>query len=51
MSDDLYGLDAPPSGPNREAVKGRLRPPAIFLIVVGALNLLAAVYFLEAVTK
>jgi hypothetical protein len=46
MSDDLYGLDAPPSGPDREAVKGRLRPPAIFLIVVGALNLLAAVYFL-----
>jgi hypothetical protein len=56
MRDDLYGLDAPPPGPDNEAVKGRIRPPAIFLIVVGALNLLVAVYclgdgILTAVTK
>ncbi len=56
MSDDLYGLDIPPPGSNREAVKGRLLPPAVFLIVIGALNLFVALYLLgdgvlTAVTK
>lgn len=45
MSDAPYGYDEPqpPAGPN-PAVKGRVMAPAIFLIIVGALNLLWALF-------
>jgi hypothetical protein len=47
MRDDPpYGLDEPqqPLGPDPEVARGRVKAPAIFLIVVGALNLLAALW-------
>ena len=48
MSDAPYGLDAPPPGRDPQAYRGRVLLPAIFLIVVGALNVLAGVFELGA---
>ena len=45
MSEAPYDYDQPPGqpppGPDPQAIKGRVTAPAIFLIVVGVLNLLA----------
>lgn len=45
-SGDLFDPGVPPPGRDPEAIKARVRGPAIFLIVVGALNVLAGAYFL-----
>ncbi len=45
MRDDApYGLDDPQRPPDDGAVRGRVMPPAIFLLVVSVLNLLAGIY-------
>jgi hypothetical protein len=41
---DPFDPGYPPPGGDPEAVKGRVRAPAIFLIIVGALNLIIALY-------
>jgi len=46
MSEPPYGLDEPPPGPEPQAMKGRVMPPAIFLLIVNVLNLLIGLYFL-----
>ena len=49
MSDAPYEPDGlPPQGPDPQALRGRVSVPAIFLIVVGALNLLAALFEIGA---
>ncbi len=40
------GAPLPPPGSDLEAIRGRVRPPAIFLLVVNALNVLAGGYLL-----
>ncbi len=45
MSDAPYEPDGlPPQGPDPQTLRGRVTGPGIFLIVVGALNLLAALF-------
>jgi hypothetical protein len=47
MSEAPYDYDQPggqPPGPDYQAAKSRVTAPAIFLIVVGVLNLIAAVF-------
>ena len=46
MSDDApYGLDDPQRSGDEAALR-RVRPPAIFLLVVSVLNLLAGLYLM-----
>jgi hypothetical protein len=47
MRDDApYGLDDPRNDPDQGPIRARVRPPATFLLIVSALNLLAGIYFL-----
>ena len=43
--DDPQGYDDSPERPEKSAVSGKLAAPGIILIIVGALNVLGALYF------
>ncbi len=47
-SGDLFDPGLPPPGRDPAAIKARVRAPAIFLIVVGVINLLLALYQLAS---
>lgn len=45
MRDDApYGLDDPQQNPDEEVARRRVRPPAILLLIVSVLNILAGLY-------
>ena len=45
-SDGPFGSETPPTDSGAEAIKARVRGPAILLLIVNALNLLVGIYLL-----